>query len=74
MTAREILLKHLDEGATETMKKIHAAVNYYTFIAAMEEYATQEVEDALIGAGVIPRSSLNTEFLKAIDGIEKKLK
>ncbi len=35
----DILLKHLDKGASERKKKFNRLVDYSLFIAAMEEYA-----------------------------------
>ena len=45
MTAREILLKHVNEGTSERVKKLHEIVDWSIFIAAMEEYAEQQVKN-----------------------------
>ena len=45
MTAREILLKHVNEGTSERVKKLHEIVDWSMFIAAMEEYAEQQVKN-----------------------------
>lgn len=54
MTAREILLKHVNEGTSERAKKLHEIVDWSVFIAAMEEYAEQQVKNlnkpAVIGS------------------------
>ena len=44
MTAREILLKHVNEGTSERVKKLNEIVDWSMFIAAMEEYAEQQVK------------------------------
>lgn len=44
MKAREVLLKHLNKDASETMKRIHEIANYDSYLEAMEEYADLRTE------------------------------
>jgi hypothetical protein len=50
MTAREILLKHVNKGTSDRVKKLNEIVDWSMFIAAMEEYAEQQVKNLNIPA------------------------
>ena len=44
MDAKEILLKHLNQGASDTIKRFNNLIDWSIQLDAMQEYATQNVK------------------------------